>query len=77
MQRIWYLLYWYITIKKVDDCENIYSVNSLYLIIGQAGGHIEEKNKSKYSIFGSTDENNGVLKKYTELWDGIKMKLKK
>ena len=66
----------YIKIKKVDDCENIYSVNPLYLIIGQVGGHIEEKNKSKYLVFDSTDENNGVLKKYKELWDGIKMKLK-
>ena len=24
----------YITIKKIGDCENIYSVNPLYLIIG-------------------------------------------
>ena len=42
----------YIAIKKIDHCENIYSVNSLYLIIGKVGGHIEcksieEKNKSK------------------------------
>ena len=31
----------YITIKKIDDCENIYSVNPLYLIIGKVDGHIE------------------------------------
>ena len=32
-----------ITIKKKNDvCENIYSVNSLYLIIGKVDGHIEE-----------------------------------
>ena len=30
------------------------------------------KNKSKYLVFDSTDENKEVLKKYTELWDGIK-----
>ena len=66
----------YITVKKVDDCENIYSVYPLYLIIGKVGGHIEEKNKSKYLVFDSTYENNEVLKKHTELWDGIKMKLK-
>ena len=62
----------YITIKKIDDCENIYSVNPLYLIIGKVDGHIEEKNGSKYLVFDSTDENKEVLKKYTELWDGIK-----
>ena len=43
----------YITIKKIGDCENIYSVNPLYLIIGKVDGHIEynsveEKNGSKY-----------------------------
>ena len=62
----------YITIKKIDDCENIYSVNPLYLIIGKVDGHIEEKNESKYLVFDSTDENKEVLEKYTELWDGIK-----
>ena len=62
----------YITIKKIGDCENIYSVNPLYLIIGKVDGHIEEKNESKYLVFDSTDENKEVLEKYTELWDGIK-----
>ena len=31
----------YITIKKIGDCENIYSANPLYLIIGNVDGHIE------------------------------------
>ena len=31
----------YITIKKIDDCENIYSVNPLYLLINHASGYIE------------------------------------
>ena len=30
----------YITIKKVDDCENIYSVNPLYLLSNHASGYI-------------------------------------
>ena len=42
------------------------------MIIGKVDGHIEEKNKSKYIVFDSTDENKEVLKKYTELWDVIK-----
>ena len=29
----------YITIKKIDDYENIYSVNPLYLIIAHASGY--------------------------------------
>ena len=33
----------YITIKKIDDCENIYKVNPLYLIVNHASGYIKEK----------------------------------
>ena len=62
----------YITIKKLDDYENIHSVNPLYLTIGKVEGHIEEKNKSKYLVFDSTNENKEALEKYTELSDGIK-----
>ena len=49
----------YITIKKIDDCENIYSVNPLYLLINHASRYIEEENENKYLIFDSTDENKG------------------
>ena len=63
----------YITIKKTDDCENIYSVNPLYLIIGKVDGHIKcKKDGSKYLVFDSTDENKEVLEIHTELRDGIK-----
>ena len=33
----------YIKIKKIDDCENIYSVNPLYLLVNGASRYIEEK----------------------------------
>ena len=66
----------YITIKNIDDYEYIYSINPLYLIIGEVDGHIEEKNGSKYLVFDSTDENRKVLEKYAELWDGIKNEIK-
>ena len=62
----------YITIKSYGDCENIHSVNPLYLIINKAYGYIEEKNGSKYLVFDSENENNEVLKKYIEVCDGIK-----
>ena len=52
----------YYTIKKNDDCENIYSVDPLYLIIAPANGYIEEKGVNKYLIFDSTDENKELLK---------------
>ena len=44
----------------------------MYLIINKVDEYIEEKNRSKYLVFDSTDENKEVLKKYTELWDRIK-----
>ena len=51
----------YIAIKKIDDCENIYSVNPLYLLVNHENGYIEAKNENKYLIFDSTDENKELL----------------
>ena len=53
----------YIIIKKIDDCENIYSVTPLYLIINHANVYIEEKNGNKYLIFDdSVNENKWLIK---------------
>ena len=62
--------------KKIDDYENIYSVNPLHLIIANAIGYIEEKGVNKYLFFDSTDENKELLKKYSDVWNGIKNKIK-
>ena len=52
----------YVTIKKIDDCENIYSVNPLHLIINEASRYIKEKNGNKYLIFDySVNENKEVF----------------
>ena len=67
----------YITIKKIDDYENIYSVNPLYLIIAHANGYIEEKGVNKYLVFDSTDENKELLKKYNDVFNEIRNKIKK
>ena len=67
----------YITIKKIDDYENIYSVNPLYLTITHASGYIEEKGVNKYLIFDSIDENKELLKKYNDVFNGIRNKIKK
>ena len=65
----------YITIKKIDDYENVYSVNPLYLLVNHVSGYIEEKNESKYLIFDATDENKELLKKYNDVWSGIRNKI--
>ena len=44
----------------------------MHLIIGNVDGLIKETNWNKCLVFYSTDENKEVLKKYTELWCGIK-----
>ena len=67
----------YITIKKIDDCENIHMVNPLYLFVNHISGHFEEKNGNKYFIFDdSVNENKALLKKYADVWDGIRDKIK-
>ena len=65
----------YITKKKIDDCEKINSVNPLYVSIDHANGYIEEKNGIKYLIFDSVDQNKELLKKYNDVWSGIKSKI--
>ena len=67
----------HIIIKKIADCENIYSVNPLYLIIAHADGYIEEKRVNKCLVFDSTDENKELLKKYNNVFNGIRDKSEK
>ena len=65
----------YITIK-IDDYENIYSVNPLYWCINHASGYIEEKNGEKYLIFDSVDESKEVLKNTQMFEMELNMRLK-
>ena len=46
----------YMTIKKTDDCENIYCVDPLYLRVDHVNGYIEEKGVNKYLVFDSRDK---------------------
>ena len=71
----------YITMNKIGDCKNIYSVNPLYLCINHARGYIEEINQNKYLIFDSMelhsiDENKELLKKFNDILNGIMGKIK-
>ena len=54
---------------------NINSVNSLYLDITHANGYIEEKDINKYLVFDSTNENKELLKKYSDVFNGIRNKI--
>ena len=76
-----------ITIKKINDYENIYSANHLYLTINHASRYIEEKGVTKYLVFDSMelhstdlhpiDKNRELLKKYNDVFNGIRNKIKK
>ena len=63
--------------KKFDKCNNIHSVNPLYLHIDHANGYIEEKGINKYLVFNSTYKNKELLKKYYDVFNGMRQKLKK
>ena len=62
--------------KKIDDCMNINSVNSLYLNITHSNRYIKEKGVNKHLVFDSTDENKEVLNKYNDVFNGIRDKIK-
>ena len=65
----------YVTVKKIANCNNINSVNPLYLMINEMIGHFEEKNENKYLVLDDVDENKEVSKKYEEVWEGVKKEI--
>ena len=58
----------YITIKKINDCKNIHSVNPLYLIFSSATWYFKEENDEKHLILDS-------IEKYEEVLSGIKSEI--
>ena len=52
-------------------------MNPLYLLVDEIDSFIEEKEESKYLNISLTDSNSEVLKKYAEIWSGIKDQIKK
>ena len=48
------------------------SVNPLYLMINRTDGFIKEKEGKKYLNIAIPDRNSEVLRKYSEVWNGIK-----
>ena len=65
---------------KINVYWSNFSVNPLFLDIAHASGYIEcnsieEKNGNKYLGLDDIDENKEVLKKYEEVWQGIKKEI--
>ena len=69
IQKHCYLLHW---IYHKKDKYQINSVNPLYLLVHEIDGFIKEKEGSKYLNITLKDSNSKVLKKYAEIWSGIK-----
>ena len=65
----------YVTVKKIANCNNINSVNPLYLMIDKMIGHFEEKSGNKYLVLDDVDEIKEVSKKYKEVWEGVKKEI--
>ena len=65
----------YVTFKEIANCNNINSVNPLYLMIDKMIGHFEENSENKYLVLDDIDENKEVSQKYKEIWNGIKKEI--
>ena len=63
------------TFKEIANCNNINSVNPLYLMIDKMIGHFEEKSENKCLVLDDVNENKEVSQKYEEVWNGIKKEI--
>ena len=70
--NIYYIGY----VDKKPEWE-VNSVNPLYLMIKRIDGFVEEKNGSKYLNISDTNRNSEILKKYNQVFNGIKYHIKK
>ena len=48
----------------------------MYLLIDHVSGCIKEKGENKYLVFDSKDENEDLLEKYNDVFNGIRDKIK-
>ena len=71
-KNVFITLVGYVTVKEIPNCNNIISVNPLYLMINKMIGHFEEKSGNKYLVLDDIDESKEVSKKYKEVWRGVK-----
>ena len=64
-------------LKKIGYGYDINSANPLYLRINSGNGYIEKKDSNRYFVFDSRDENEELLKKYSDVFNEIMDKIKK
>ena len=67
----------YVTVKKIDNCKIINSVNPLYLMIDEMIDHFEEKNENKYLVLDDVNKNKEVSKNMEKFGKVLKKKLKR
>ena len=65
----------YVTFKEIANCQNINSVNPLYLMINEMTGHFEEKRGNNYLVLNDVDENKEISKKYEIVWKRVKKEI--
>ena len=63
------------TFKKIANCNNINSINPLYLMINEMIGHFEEKNNT-FLVLNDIYENKEVLENVKKFGSVLKQKLK-
>ena len=61
----------YVTFKEIANCNNINSVNPLYLMIDKMIGHFEEKSENKYLVLDDVNETKEISQKH----EAIKLRL--
>ena len=44
-------------------------------MINEMNSYFEEKSENKYLVLDDADENKEILKKYKEVWEGIKREI--
>ena len=62
-------------LKEIANCNNINSVNPLYLMIDKMIGHFEEKSGNKYFVVDDVNENKKVSKNMKKFGKVLKKKL--
>ena len=62
---------------KNVNCNNINSVNPLYLVINEMIGHFEEKHGNKYLVLDDIDETNEFQRNIKKFGMELKKKLKR
>ena len=65
----------YVAVKTIANCNNINSVNSLYLMTAKMIVYFEEKSGNKYLVLDDVDENKEVSQKYEDVQNGIKKEI--